>query len=105
MPALALLRLHIGDLAVRTLFPDVEHIAVLLLAGHGIAGDITLFVIRQIAQYGVEGFSGVHHVRHLLWLDRLCLLGGLLDDLYGGVAVERVSLRLESLFSENLDNL
>src|SRR5262249_22174816 len=48
----------------------------------------------------------MHHFGDLLGIERLRLLGGLLDDLYGGVAVERIGLGLKTpLLAEELYDL
>src|SRR4051812_39276057 len=101
------LRLEIGDLAVRPLLPGVEDVAVLLLAlDHvSLAPDVTFLVEGDVAEHGVEGFAGVHDLGHLLWVERLRLLSGLLEDLHRRVAVERVGLRLEAaLLAEQVDD-
>src|SRR5262249_28350633 len=60
-----LLDFEVGDLAVRTLLPDVENIAVLLLARDDIAAaarrNVTLGVIGDVAKHGLEDLARVHH--------------------------------------------
>src|ERR1700730_15218422 len=106
-PALRLLVLEIRDLAVRALLPGVEDVTVLLFAADQVAvvGDVALLVERDVAQYGLEGLAGVHDLGDLLGVERFRLLGRLLDDLDGGVAVERIGLRLEALLAERRDDV
>src|SRR6266436_2828809 len=102
-----LLVLEIADLAVRALLPRIEHVALFLLAGDevAVAGNIALLVEGDAAGDRVEYLAGMHHVGDLLGIERLRLLSRLLDDLHGGIAVERVGLRLETaLLAEQLDN-
>src|SRR3982074_2433584 len=100
-----LLGLDIGDLAVGSLLPDVEHVAIFLLAGDSVAGHVTLLVGGEVAEHGLEHLAGMHHLGDLLGIERLRLLGRLLDDLDRGVAVERIGLRLEALLAEDVDDL
>src|ERR1700730_3409612 len=98
--------LEIGDLAVRSLPPGVQDVALLLLAVDDVAvgGDVTLLVEGDDAQHRVESLAGMHPLGHLLGTDRLCLLGGLLDDLQRSVAVQRVGLRLEGVLAGQVDH-
>src|SRR5262249_34332516 len=90
--------LKIADLAVRAVLQGVERVSLFLLAGDEVpvAGNIALLVERNAAGHGVEHLAGMHHVSNFLGIERLRLLGSLFDDLHGGIAVERVGLRLET---------
>src|SRR6266853_3865208 len=106
-PGLSLLVLEVADLAVRALLPGVEHVALFLLAADDVAvvGDVALLVERDAAGDSVARLAGMHHLGDLLGVERFRLLGRLLDDLYGGVAVERIGLGLEAaLLAEQLDD-
>src|SRR5262245_29782683 len=103
----ASLVLEIRDLSVRPFLPGVEHVAVLLLAAYHVpvVGHIALLVESDVAQNGVERFSRMHDLGDLFRVERLGLLGSLLDDLNRGVAVKRIGLRLETaLLAEEVDD-
>src|SRR5262245_36145156 len=86
------LDLGVGDLAARLLLPDVDRIID--------ACDVALLVIGQVADHGLELHARFDLLCHLLRIERSCRLRCLLDDLNGGVAIERVGLRLEILGAE-----
>src|ERR1700730_1146013 len=104
----ALLGLEIADLAIWPLPPGVEHVALLLLAADdvAVAGDVALLVEGDAAGDGVERLAGMHHLGDLLGVERFRSFSRLFDDLYGGVAIKRISLGLEAaLLAEQLDDL
>src|ERR1700730_5052274 len=104
----ALLVLEIADLAIWPLPPGVEHVALLLLAADDVAvvGDLALLVEGDPAGDGVERLAGMHHLGDLFGVKRLRSFSRLLDNLYGGVAVERIGLGVEAaLLAEQFDNL
>src|SRR5579883_2336521 len=98
-------RFDVGDVAVRLFLPDVEHVAVLVLAVDQVAVDVALLVERDVAQHRVEHLAGVYHRRDLLAVERLRGFRRLLVDLHDRVAVERVGLRLEpALLAKEVDD-
>src|SRR6185437_15760652 len=89
--------LHVRDLAVGRLLPDVPDVI------HGRA--VALLVEGDVAEDGLEGHARMHGFGDLLRLDRLRLFRRLLDDLDRSVGIERVGLRVKVLRLELGDDL
>src|SRR5216684_5200241 len=68
-----LLVLEIADLAVRALLPGVKHVALFLLAADevAVARNVALLVEGDAAGDRIERLSGMHHLGHLLGIERL----------------------------------
>src|SRR3974390_1034220 len=84
--------LDIGDLALGRLLPDVHDVVQI--------GAVALLVIGDVAEHGVEGHAGMHLLGDLLRIGEFSPFCRLLDDLDPGIAVGRISLRLELLRAE-----
>src|SRR5271154_3541889 len=86
-----------SDLAVGALLPDVPDVV------DGRA--ITLLVIGDVADDGMERHAGMHDFRDLLRIEGVRLFRRLLDDLDRGVGVERIALWVEPLGPERGDRV
>ena len=87
---------RLGDfLVIAVLVPAVD--------GPAASGDIAFLVEGDRTEHRVPG-AGAHDRRDLLSIKRAGLGGGLRPDLKGGVGVEDITLRIDALVLELLDD-
>src|SRR5689334_12505300 len=90
--AQALLDLDVSDLAARIFLPAVDDVVE--------TRDVTLLVVGEFADHGLELLSGRDLRRDLLRVRRFGGIRSLLDLFHSRIAVERVGFRLELLCTE-----